>query len=219
VHPRGVILDLDGTLIDTAGEIEAALSRTLAELSLAALPRKSVEALIGRGVRSLVERALAQLGSAADVDDAAQRFEAHYEDTVGTHAQLFEGAFRGLERMQGMGLPLAVVTNKPRFFTERLLARTGVLEFFTAVMAGDDGIAKKPAPDMLLEAARIMGVPIEATLMLGDSDNDVVAARAAGCAVWCVPYGYNEGRAPETLRCDRLVATLDEAAANLGTMA
>jgi phosphoglycolate phosphatase len=212
---RGVILDLDGTLVDTAGEIEAALARTFAELSLPALPRTTVEALIGRGVRSLVERGLLTAGGTADLDDAVQRFESHYEDTVGTDAELFEGVQRGLERLQAMGLPLAVVTNKPRFFTERLLARTGILDCFGAIVAGDDGIAKKPAPDMLVEAARRMQIAIGETLMIGDSVNDVTAARAAGCVVWCVPYGYNEGRAADTLACDRVVATLDEAAAEI----
>ena len=83
---------------------------------------------------------------------------------------------------------------------------------FAAIVAGDDGIERKPAGDMLLEACRRMGTLPGETLMLGDSDNDVAAARAAGCPVWCVPYGYNEGRGPETLTCDRLVPTIAEAA-------
>ena len=166
---RAVIFDLDGTLIDTASEIAAALNRTLEELGLAALGQEEVEAMIGRGVRTLVERALGQVegGALIELDPAVHRFEAHYAQTVGTDARLF---------------------------------------------AGDDGIARKPAPDMLLAACTRMGSAAADSLMLGDSDNDVIAARAAGCPVWCVPYGYNEGRGPETLACDRLVATVDEAA-------
>ena len=80
------------------------------------------------------------------------------------------------------------------------------------MVAGDDGLRRKPFGDMLAAAAKQMGARIEDTLMLGDSDNDVLAARDAGCPVWCVPYGYNEGRPAESLECDRRVATVLEAA-------
>ena len=93
-----------------------------------------------------------------------------------------------------------------------LLERLEVAPLLKAVVAGDDGIERKPSAGMLLAACERMGTEPARSLMLGDSDNDVVAARAAGCPVWCVPYGYNEGRAPETLACDRLVQTIDEAA-------
>jgi len=213
VPVRAVIFDLDGTLMNTAGEIDVALARTFAELGVERLATPEVVALIGRGVRSLVERSLAKQGAAAvDLDSAVHRFEAHYAQLVGTEADLFPGVAQGLEILRGAGRRLGVVTNKPRYFTERLLARAGVAPHFAAVVAGDDGIRRKPAGDMLQAACERMGSRAGETLMLGDSDNDVLAARAAGCPVWCVPYGYNEGRAPETLACDRLVATVEEAA-------
>jgi phosphoglycolate phosphatase len=210
---RAVILDLDGTLLDTAGEIAEAMDRTLDEMRLARIPAREIEAMIGRGVPKLVERVIARLG-AGHVDAAAMidRFEAHYARTVGTRAPLFDGVHAGLSRLHEAGLKLAVVTNKPRFFTEQLLERAGIARFFTSVVAGDDGIRRKPDGDMLEAACRGMATRPHETLMLGDSDNDVAAARAAGCPVWCVPYGYNEGRPPESLACDRLVATVDEAA-------
>jgi phosphoglycolate phosphatase len=211
---RAVIFDLDGTLMDTSGEIAGALERTFGELGLPALSKQSVEALIGRGVPSLVERALAQVGGAGrDAPEVIERFEEHYARTVGTASDLFPGVRAALEAFERRHLPMGVVTNKPRFFTEKLLRLAGVEGFFRAVVAGDDGIPKKPRGDMLAAACRTMqSMPAE-TLMLGDSDNDILAARAAGCPVWCVPYGYNEGRPPEALACDRLVATLEEAAA------
>ena len=211
---RAVILDLDGTLIDTAGEIVAAMNRTLEEAGLATLAPKAIEALIGRGVRSLVERALVQVegGALIQVDRAVERFEAHYAQTVGTDSRLFPGAMEGLRRLAAGGVALGVVTNKPRFFTEMLLEKAEVHGLMKAIVAGDDGIPRKPAGDMLLAACEKMGSTPTETLMLGDSDNDVLAARAAGCQVWCVPYGYNEGRGPEALNCDRLVADIDEAA-------
>jgi phosphoglycolate phosphatase len=210
---RAVIIDLDGTLIDTAGEIGAAMGRTLDELKLPRIAAAEIETMIGRGVRVLVERALARLGAKhVDLDAAVERFQAHYAQTVGTTAVLFPGAMDGVRRLHDAGLKLAVVTNKPRFFSERLLARAEVDRFFAAIVAGDDGHRRKPEGDMLLAVCRVLGTAPAETLMLGDSDNDVLAARAAGCPVWCVPYGYNEGRPAESLACDRLVATIEEAA-------
>ena len=209
---RAVIFDLDGTLMDTAGEIATALERTFGEMGLPALSKASVEALIGRGIPSLVERALVQVGAGGfDVHATVERFEAEYAKTVGTASDLFPGVMPGLEALAGRGIPMGVVTNKARYFTEKLLAQAGVARFFAAVVAGDDGIPKKPRGDMLLAACAAMGSSAVETLMLGDSDNDILAARAAGCPVWCVPYGYNEGKPPEALDCDRLVPGVEEA--------
>ena len=212
-YPRlaAVIFDLDGTLVDSAGEIHAALAGALGERGIEPLSEREVERLIGRGVHSLVERALAMRGSEENVDDMVAAFEAHYARTVGTRAALFPGAPEGLGILRAAQVKLAVVTNKPRAFTEALLAQLGILESFAAVVSGDDGVARKPAGDMLLAACEQMGTTPKDTLMLGDSETDVRAARAAGCPVWCVPYGYNEGRDPSTLACVRIVATIEEA--------
>ncbi|MGZ5049416.1 MAG: HAD hydrolase-like protein, partial [Usitatibacter sp.] len=118
---RAVILDLDGTLVDSAGEIGVALNETLAELGVRPMSLEAVKALIGRGVRSLVERALELQGAVADIDREVKRFEAHYGRTVATHATLFPGVKDGLAALRDEGIELAVVTNKPRAFTERLL--------------------------------------------------------------------------------------------------
>jgi phosphoglycolate phosphatase len=215
-----VIFDLDGTLVDSAGEIVAALERAFRDLGIRPLEPRAVEALIGRGVRSLVERALLEAGAGpAALEQAVEGFEAHYARTVATEARLFDGVLPGLVMLRAAGIAMSVVTNKPRSFTRRLLERTGVMEFLAATVAGDDGIPRKPRGDMLLAACRQMGSDPVHSLMLGDSDNDVLAARAAGCPVWCVPYGYNEGRRPETLACDRLVATVEEAARLLAGVA
>src|SRR5258706_5345284 len=143
---RAVILDLDGTLLDTAGEISEAMDRTLDELAFERVPAREIQAMIGRGVPKLVERVIARVG-AAGIDPSAmiERFEAHYAQTVGTSAPLFDGVFSGLMRLYQAGIKLAVVTNKPRFFTRQLLDRAEVARFFAAVVAGDDGMAKKPA--------------------------------------------------------------------------
>lgn len=208
-----MILDLDGTLVDSAGEIHAALAGALSGRGIEPLSKPEVERLIGRGVRSLVERALAMRGAdSATPDEAVEAFEAHYARAVGSEATLFPGVLEGLRMLRAAGRKLAVVTNKPRAFTETLLAKLDILDFFMATVAGDDGVAPKPAGDMLAAACAKMGTKPGETLMLGDSETDVRAARAAGCPVWCVPYGYNEGRDPATLACDRIVATVEEAA-------
>ena len=209
---RAVIFDLDGTLVDSAGEIAAALNAALSEAGLRSLARDRVESLIGRGVRVLVERALQDLGAPGKADEVIARFEAHYDRIVGTQAALFAGVEPGLERLQASRVPMAVVTNKPRAFTLKLLSRLHVERFFTAIVAGDDGIRRKPHGDMLLAACERMGTAPAETLMLGDSGNDVHAAREAGCRVWCVPYGYNEGRPAGSLDCDRIVASVEAAA-------
>jgi phosphoglycolate phosphatase len=191
---RAVILDLDGTLLDTAGEITDAMDRTLDELGFRRVPPQEIRAMIGRGVPKLVERVIRRIGATGiEPTKMIERFEAHYAQTVATSAPLFEGVFPGLMRLYQAGIKLAVVTNKPRFFTRQLLDSAEVSRFFSAVVAGDDGVPKKPAGDMLLAACREMGTQPSETVMLGDSDNDV-------------------GRGPETLACDRIVATVEEAA-------
>jgi phosphoglycolate phosphatase len=209
---RSIIFDLDGTLADTAGEIAIALERAFGEFGLVALPEAAVREMIGRGVATLVDRALERIGSKVDAAAVVERFEEHYRQTVATGAQLYPSVREGLARLAGRKLPLAVVTNKPRYFTERLLDRLEVWDLFAAVIAGDDGWAKKPAGDMLVAACMQMASRVEETLMVGDSANDVLGARAAGCRVWCVPYGYNEGQPVESLACDRVVADVDTAA-------
>jgi phosphoglycolate phosphatase len=209
--PRGVIFDLDGTLVDSAGEIAEALARTFEGFALEPIARAEVEKMIGRGVRVLVERAFAfRRVTGVDLDDAVAAFEMHYAKTVGRDAALFDGAREAIDALYARGVPMAVVTNKPRYFTLQLLATLGVDHFFGCVIAGDDGIVRKPAGDMLIEAARRMGCQPAQALMVGDSDNDVTAARNAGCPVWCVRHGYNEGRPVEALGADRLLDSLAE---------
>ena len=166
--------------------------------------------MIGRGVPKLVERVIRHRYHR--IDPAKMIGRCATTRRPWARARCSSGVFPGLMRLHQASLKLAVVTNKPRFFTQQLLDSAEVARFFSAVVAGDDGVPKKPAGDMLLAACRAMGTQPSETLMLGDSDNDVAAARAAGCTVWCVPYGYNEGRGPETLACDRIVATVEEAA-------
>ena len=202
---RAVLVDLDGTLLDTAPDLAAAANRMLASLGL---PRRSVEEIatyIGKGVPALVRRALPDPGL---LEQALPLFERYYAEESGRASVPYPGAREGIEKMRALGLRLACVTNKPERFTRDLLA--GFV--FDALVCGDHVTRKKPDPEAVLLACKRLGVaPCEA-VFIGDSQNDVEAARGAGCAVWCVPYGYNEGRPATTLACDRRVASLEEAA-------
>lgn len=204
---KAILVDLDGTLLDTAADLAAAANRMRADLGLPPLRVDVVATFIGKGIAMLVRRALPDESL---FDQALPLFERYYAQESGRQSVPYPGAREGIARMRSLGLRLACVTNKAERFTSELLARTG-FEFDT-VVCGDHVARKKPDPmAVLLACERLRVAPGEA-LFIGDSDNDVVAARAAGCAVWCVPYGYNEGRSPDTLACDLRVATLAEAA-------
>ena len=217
VNPiKAVLFDLDGTLLDTAPDLAAAANAMLAELGRPGVSTNEVMRYIGKGIPRLIERLLTgSLDAKAVVSQlAAARavFERHYTLANGSAATMYPGVRDGLRAFRECGLPLACVTNKNGAFTYDLLARTGLAAYFDLVVPGDILPRKKPDPMQLLHACQQFGVAPAATLMIGDSMNDAQAARAAGCQIWCVPYGYNEGHAPETLDCDRLVASLEEAA-------
>jgi phosphoglycolate phosphatase len=213
---RGVLVDLDGTLMDTAPDLAAAANRMRADFGLAPLPLARVAAFVGKGAEVLVHRALTDdLDGRAD-DGAFGRgraaFYAHYHDENGRQAIVFERVPQSLALLRARGLKLACVTNKPREFTVPLLERMGLAPLFDAVVAGDEVAEKKPHPALLLEACRRLGLAPESVLLIGDSVNDAQAARAAGCSCVLVETGYNEGEDVAGLAgapgLDAIVATL-----------
>jgi len=211
---RAVLFDLDGTLIDTVGDIALALNRVLADYRVGALPEHDVRHMIGRGAPVLVERAMAALGQTVDPATQAamvERFFHYYgelEELNEDAAQPFPGAAEALHAVHRAGLRTAVVTNKQHRFATALLRRRALLESVDAVIGGDSCARRKPDPQPLLFACESLTVPPSAALMVGDSINDAQAARAAGIPVVCVSYGYNEGRDPRSLDCDALLDTL-----------
>jgi phosphoglycolate phosphatase len=219
---RAVLCDLDGTLVDSAADIARALNRALAEAQLGGLTDAEVRAFIGRGVPTLIERALTRLGAADGGVDRARlraRFDHHYEglyDRGEVHSRLYPGVLAGIEALRHGGWRVAVVTNKPTEAAVRLLAHLGLAARLDLVVGGDQGLAPKPHPEPLLAACARLGVAPAQALMVGDSLTDVEAARAAGLLVVCVPYGYNEGRDPRALPCDAFVEDLTLLPALLG---
>jgi phosphoglycolate phosphatase len=216
VTVRAVLFDLDGTLLDSAPDLAAAANRMLAELGLAPRDPAVIATYIGKGIPRLVERTLTgALDATADAALFARAlpiYERYYAEESGRRSVPYTGVVDGLRMLREAGLPLACITNKAERFTVDLLERTGLNGFFGAVVCGDTVARKKPDPEPVLAACARLGVRSAEALMIGDSANDVQAARAAACPVWCVPYGYNEGRPVESLDCDAIVPDLAEAA-------
>jgi len=218
---RAVLLDLDGTLLDTAPEIAAAAADMLSELGLDPVDPLRVREFIGKGIPHLVRRTLeASLGRAPDerrVGSAMEGFFFHYAKRNGRMSKPYPGVLEGIDALRAKGIPLACVTNKTAQFTIPLLEATGLAGFFPVVVSGDTMPKKKPAPDPLLEACRRLGIPALEALMIGDSRNDALAARAAGCPVLLVPYGYTEGEDVQGIDCDGIVPSLLHVAGLLKT--
>jgi phosphoglycolate phosphatase len=219
---RAVLFDLDGTLLDTAADITVALNRALAEQNLPALAIIEVRALIGRGVPPLIGRTLERFGAAANAADATlllDRFCHHYE-WIHEHGEIqtrvYEGVVSGLAELQALGFKLGIVTNKPRGIAVDLLTRLSLRQWVEVVVGGDSGLPRKPHPHTLLMACEELGLRAAQALMVGDSQTDVLAARAAALAgVVCVPYGYNEGADPRELPCDAFVESIGDLTALL----
>lgn len=195
---RAVLFDLDGTLIDSAPDIAAALNVALRRNRLPPLAEADVANMIGRGPPVLVERALAANGGGSSPELAQRVLDDYlraYEKEHCRRDTLFDDAAECLATLHARGLPLAVVTNKYQRFAVSALQHHGIAEYVTLVVGGDTLPQRKPDPEPLLHACRMFGVDPAQVLMVGDSANDVAAARAAGCSIVCVPHGYHEGGA------------------------
>ena len=206
---QAAMIDLDGTLVDTLGDFEAALNRMLADLDLPAITRSLVERTVGKGSEHLIRSVLAhQLAlpevvnakhlcqnTTADVlyQPAWQRYQHHYAKLNGQFSQVYPGVLEGLKNMQQAGWRLACLTNKPLTFAQDLLKAKALDGYFSQVFGGDSFERKKPDPMPLIKTCEVLGTQPTQTLMVGDSSNDAQAAHAAGCPVVLVTYGYNHG--------------------------
>jgi phosphoglycolate phosphatase len=212
---KAVTIDLDGTLADTIPDLAAAANMMLSELGRPGLDVERIRTFVGKGIPHLVERALAGGLDGAVPGELLERalpiYERCYAAVNGRHTVIYPGVRDGLQRLRAMQLPLACVTNKTGRFTAPLLEHLGIASSFEQVIAGDTLPRKKPDPAQLLHACRGFGIEPREMLMIGDSVNDAKAARAAGCPVFCVTYGYNEGRDVRELDVDAIVPSLIEA--------
>jgi len=209
------MIDLDGTLLDTVTDLTAAVNLLFEKLGRQPLDEALVRTFIGKGIPNLVKRSLA-VGSSGDPDatsleHALPIYMDCYEKVNGKYATIYPGVQEGLDALISAGFPLACVTNKSARFTLPLLAQMGLADYFAVVVAGDTLPKRKPDPLPLTYACAELGAAPHEMLMIGDSLNDALAARAAGCPVFCVPYGYNEGTDVRGLDVDAIVDTLFEA--------
>lgn len=212
-----VLLDLDGTLLDTIPDLASAANAMRRELGLPALAQETIATYVGKGTENLVMRALSNNGTGTQPSEEELQhglgiFERHYHARNGQEATLYPGALEGLQAFSRAGVKMAVVTNKPTEFTHPLLARFGIDQYMDHVVCGDTCERKKPHPMPLLHACGLLGVSPQEALAIGDSVNDALAARAAQIPVLAVPYGYNEGMDVRTLEVDDIVTSIAEAA-------
>ena len=213
---QAAIVDLDGTMIDTADDFTAGLNGMLAQLDATAILRSEVVGYIGKGSEHLVRTVLAsRLGedrAQTHFDDALAIYQSEYAKINGRHTRLYPDVEAGLIAMRAAGLKLACVTNKPHRFAVELLTQYGLRDYFDLVQGGDIVPKKKPDPQPVLHACAALGVAPQVTVAIGDSENDALAGRAAGTATLAVPYGYNHGQAIQTIKSDGIVASLLDAA-------
>lgn len=221
---HAAIVDLDGTMVDTLGDFEVALNRALADLDLPPVTRAWVERTVGKGSEHLIRsvlthqlalpevKGLVNVCEARGVDNlyeaAWQRYQHHYRGINGEFALVYPGVMEGLQHLRDAGLQLACLTNKPLSFARPLLQAKGLSHFFSYVFGGDSFERKKPDPLPLLKTCQALGVTPSQALMVGDSSNDAQAARAAGCPVVLVRYGYNHGEPIDRVQADAHVDTL-----------
>jgi phosphoglycolate phosphatase len=210
-----IAFDLDGTLLDTIDDLADAVNALLAEEGLGPLPKEAIKAMVGKGMPNLIQRALALVRGVspetvadAEIRALLPRYQGHYAAVLGRSTQPYPGMVEGLERLSAMGFPMAVVTNKAARFVQPHLEHAGIARHFALVLGGDSLPTRKPDAGPLLHVATAFGIAPARLLMVGDSINDVAAARAAGCPVLVLPYGYNEGEPVQGLDADGIVPTL-----------
>ena len=215
INIKAVVIDLDGTLLNTAPDLAGAAGAMLAELGRPPVPMETIKTYIGNGVSRLVKRVLTgDMDAEPDAElfaKALHSYHRHYGEHVADLSRPFPGVVEGLKAMKEAGFHLACITNKAEQFTVPLLLATHLHGYFDMILSGDTLPKKKPDPLPLLHAAEQFGVDIGEVLLIGDSLNDTQAARAAGCHVFCVPYGYNRGRPVDELDLDAVVPSLLEA--------
>ncbi|OYO32082.1 phosphoglycolate phosphatase [Janthinobacterium sp. PC23-8] len=213
---RAAIIDLDGTMLDTVPDFHVAINAMRAELKLASISAEAISLMIGKGSENLIRTVLALDFDPAGVeqrfDQAMDGYQRHYLAINGQYSTLYPDVEAGLAAMKAAGLRLACVTNKPIAFALPLLKQKNLDRYFEIVYGGDSLARKKPDPLPMLQVCRDFDLAPAKVVAIGDSSNDAQAARAAGCPVLTVPYGYNHGHSIHDTDSDGIVNTLLDAA-------
>ncbi|MCG5512255.1 phosphoglycolate phosphatase [Ectothiorhodospira shaposhnikovii] len=213
-QPKMVLIDLDGTLVDSVPDLSFSVDRMMEALGMPTRGEANVRLWVGNGVERLVKRALTGDMEAEPEPDLYERalalFMDIYRDNNTGRSRLYPGVREGLEALAEAGMRLGCVTNKPARFTAPLLRAMDIDHFFELVVAGDTLPRKKPDPAPLLYAAHQFDVHPKDALMVGDSRSDVKAARAAGFGIVCVTYGYNHGQDIREQKPDSVIDSLEQ---------
>ena len=195
--PELIMIDVDGTLVDSVPDLSWCLDETLKQVGLPPRGEASARNWVGNGVIRIVERGIANdLDAAHDpeiFEKAMPIFRALYAENTSKRSVLYPGVREGMDYLQTLGIKIGCITNKDAEFTHPILKDLGLWDDFEIVISGDTLAKKKPDPLPLLHGAKELGADPKNSLMLGDSTSDVKAARAAGFDIICMSYGYNHG--------------------------
>jgi phosphoglycolate phosphatase len=195
--PEMVLIDIDGTLVDSVPDLAFCIDAMLGQLHMPARGEDAARRWVGNGIERLVKRALINADAGEPEESlfklALPIFRSLYAENTSTRSQLYPGVQQGLDYLKSCGYRMGCVTNKDGEFTHPLLNNLGLSKYFEETVCGDDTPKLKPDPLPLLFAAQNMGIDPQKSLMIGDSSNDVQAARAAGFQIICTSYGYNHG--------------------------
>lgn len=213
--PELVLIDVDGTLVDSVPDLAYSVDETLRRINMPARGEAAVRHWVGNGVVRLVERALCNdlngYPDAALLDQALPIFNEIYAENTSTRSHLYEGVAEGLAYLKGLnGVKVGCVTNKAAQFTLPLLKNLGIHDEFAIIVCGDTLAKKKPDPLPLLYAAEQLDVDPKRSLMLGDSKSDVKAARSAEFNIICMSYGYNHGEDIRDYHPDAVIDSMTE---------
>ncbi len=221
VLPEAVLFDLDGTLVDSAPDLAGAVGDLMEEYGLPRHSREAVTKMIGHGVQVLVARAFAAHGRDMEgpgLDQAVRRYLALYEPRATRETRLFAGVAETVQALADAGVRMGVCTNKPGAVSVEIVEALGIAPHMAAVVGGDAGPPKKPAPDLIRLALERIGGRPERSVMVGDSGADVAAARAAGIPVIVVDYGYTSVP-PHELGADAVIASFRDLIPHLERLA
>jgi phosphoglycolate phosphatase len=219
---EAVLFDLDGTLIDSVPDLASAVNGMLGRLGREGFSEEVIRYWVGNGAQILVKRALSgsrEIDETLDntyFEEALEIFLEIYGEHLAVSTVAYEGVHDTLRRLQKAGYRSVIVTNKPYRFVEPLLDRLELREFFEFWLGGDSLERKKPDPLPVLTASEKLGVPVDRCVMVGDSKNDILAAKAAEMQSIGVRYGYNYGEDLGIFGPDLLVDRFDEIGVILG---
>ena len=204
------LFDLDGTLVDTAPDIDAALNFSLKRAGLNTVTEDLTRHWVGHGSKTLIKEALDHQGAQREIEPLLKDFISYYENNIANHSKPYPQVESTLATLKDGGAKLAVVTNKLTSLTTLLIRELNLERYFSSVVCGDSTKFPKPSPEPVLLAMRNLDSNAAESLFVGDSETDVSAARNANMSVVCMRDGYNHGIDVSSLDCDGVIASMSE---------